>query len=152
MWNEFVARYHYLGYKTLVGAQMRYAVHDRDGWPLAMLGFSTTAWKLGSYILDIVRCHLPEDWVERYNTTPVLIETFVATRRYWSYLEGQLQEADRLLYDDGSAGPCQPAAEKTQPGEKVAGFPVASLATSLHTRRQQRLRPLSFQAGLHDWY
>ena len=32
-WNEFVARYHYLGYKTLVGAQMRYAIHDRDGWP-----------------------------------------------------------------------------------------------------------------------
>ena len=25
---------------------MRYAVHDRDGWPLAMLGFSTAAWKL----------------------------------------------------------------------------------------------------------
>ncbi|MCY4646306.1 MAG: DUF4338 domain-containing protein, partial [Gammaproteobacteria bacterium] len=41
LWNEFVARYHYLGYKTLVGAQMRYAVHDRDGRPLAMLGFST---------------------------------------------------------------------------------------------------------------
>ena len=34
-WNEFVARHHYLGYKTLVGAQMRYAVHDRDGWPIA---------------------------------------------------------------------------------------------------------------------
>ena len=46
LWNEFIARYHYLGYKTLVGAQMRYAVHDRDGWPLAMLGFSTAAWKL----------------------------------------------------------------------------------------------------------
>ena len=45
-WNAFIARYHYLGYKTLVGAQMRYAVHDRDGWPLAMLGFSTAAWKL----------------------------------------------------------------------------------------------------------
>ena len=44
--NEFVARYHYLGYKTLVGTQMRYAVHDRNGWPLAMLGFSTAAWKL----------------------------------------------------------------------------------------------------------
>ena len=39
LWNEFVARYHYLGYKTLVGTQMRYAVHDRNGWPLAMLGF-----------------------------------------------------------------------------------------------------------------
>ena len=46
LWNEFVDRYHYLGYKTLVGAQMRYAVHDRDGRPLAMLGFSTAAWKL----------------------------------------------------------------------------------------------------------
>jgi len=46
LWNEFVARYHYLGYKTLVGAQMRYAVHDRGGRPLAMLGFSTAAWKL----------------------------------------------------------------------------------------------------------
>ena len=45
-WNEFVARYHYLGYKTLVGAQMRYAVHDRNGRPLAMLGFSTAARKL----------------------------------------------------------------------------------------------------------
>ena len=31
LWNEFIARYHYLGYRTLVGAQMRYAVHDRDG-------------------------------------------------------------------------------------------------------------------------
>ena len=46
LWNEFVACYHYLGYKTLVGAQMRYAVHDRGGRPLAMLGFSSAAWKL----------------------------------------------------------------------------------------------------------
>ena len=30
-------------YRTLFGAQMRYAVHDRNGWPLAMLGFSTAA-------------------------------------------------------------------------------------------------------------
>ena len=45
-WNEFVARYHYLGYTPLVGAQMRYAVLARDGTPLAMLGFSTAAWTL----------------------------------------------------------------------------------------------------------
>ena len=120
LWNEFVARYHYLGYKPLVGAQMRYAVRDRNGWPVAMLGFSTAAWKLaprdnfigwtpqlheknlplvvdnprflilpwieipnlGSHILAIVRRRLPEDWTERYNTTPVLIETFVETPRY----------------------------------------------------------------------
>ena len=120
LWNEFIARYHYLGYKTLVGAQMRYAVHDRNGWPLAMLGFSTAAWKLasrdnfigwtpemreknlslvvdnprflilpwveipnlGSHVLALVRRRLPQDWAERYNTTPVLIETFVETPRY----------------------------------------------------------------------
>ena len=46
LWNEYVARYHYLGYTTLVGAQMRYAVHAHDGTPLAMLGFSTAAWTL----------------------------------------------------------------------------------------------------------
>ena len=46
LWNEFVARHHYFGYKTIVGAQMRYAAHDRNGWPLAMLGFSTAAWSL----------------------------------------------------------------------------------------------------------
>jgi len=119
-WNEFIARYHYLGYKALVGAQMRYAVHDRHGAPLARLGFSTAARKLaprdsfigwtpqlreknlplvvdnprflilpwitipnlGSHILSLVRRQLPEDWTGRYNTTPVLIETFVETPRF----------------------------------------------------------------------
>ena len=99
---------------------MRYAVHGCDGWPLAMLGFSTAAWKLaprdnfigwtrqlrkknlpfvvdnwrflilpwikipnlGSHILALIRQRLPDDWTERYNTTPVLIETFVETLRY----------------------------------------------------------------------
>ena len=41
--TEYVARYRYLGYKALVGAQMRYAVHARDGASVAMLGFSTAA-------------------------------------------------------------------------------------------------------------
>ena len=120
LWNEYVARYHYLGYTTLVGAQMRYTVHAGDGTPLAMLGFSTAAWRLaprdnfigwtpelreknlprvvdnprflilpwikipnlGSHILAIVRRQLPVDWTARYNTTPVLIETFVETPRY----------------------------------------------------------------------
>ena len=87
---------------------------------LAMLGFSTAAWKLaprdafigwtpglreknlplvvdnprflilpwikipnlGSHVLATLRRRLPEDWTERYNTTPVLIETFVETPRY----------------------------------------------------------------------
>ena len=33
---------------------------------------------LGSHILAIVRRRLPAEWTERYNTTPVLIETFVS--------------------------------------------------------------------------
>ena len=37
---------------------------------------------LGSHILALVRRHLPEDWAERYNTAPVMIETFVETPRY----------------------------------------------------------------------
>ena len=37
---------------------------------------------LGSYILSLVRRQLPDDWTERYNTTPVLIETFVETPRF----------------------------------------------------------------------
>ena len=37
---------------------------------------------LGSHILAIVRPRLPQDWAERYHTTPVLIETFVETPRY----------------------------------------------------------------------
>ena len=49
LWNEFVARYHYLGFKTLVGALMRYAVHDRNGWPVAMLGFCMAAWTLAPH-------------------------------------------------------------------------------------------------------
>ena len=43
-----IVSYCYLGYKTLVGAQMGYAVHDRDDRPLAILGFSTAARKLAS--------------------------------------------------------------------------------------------------------
>ena len=37
---------------------------------------------LGSHILAIVRRRLPQDWTERYNTNPALIETFVETPRY----------------------------------------------------------------------
>ena len=44
-WNEFIASYH-SATRPWSAAQMRYAVHDRDGSPLAMLGFSTAARKL----------------------------------------------------------------------------------------------------------
>ena len=44
LWNEYVDRYHYLGYKTLPGAQLRYFVKS-DKQILALLGFGAAAWK-----------------------------------------------------------------------------------------------------------
>jgi len=43
-WNEFMARYHYLGYAPLPGAQMRYEVNSDQGRLLALLGFGAAAW------------------------------------------------------------------------------------------------------------
>ena len=48
LWNEYVAQYHCLGYKTVVGGEMRYAVDARDGARLPMLGFFTNARTLGA--------------------------------------------------------------------------------------------------------
>ena len=44
LWNEFVARYHYLGYQPIPGAQQRYFARS-DGRILALLGFGAAAWK-----------------------------------------------------------------------------------------------------------
>jgi hypothetical protein len=43
LWNEFMERYHYLGYAPAAGAQLRYFVHGRDGELLALLGFGAAA-------------------------------------------------------------------------------------------------------------
>ncbi|MCI0484108.1 MAG: DUF4338 domain-containing protein [candidate division NC10 bacterium] len=44
LWNEFIDRYHYLGYSSLAGAQIRYFVKEHDEI-LALLSFSAAAWK-----------------------------------------------------------------------------------------------------------
>jgi hypothetical protein len=44
LWNEFIDRYHYLGYTSLAGAQIRYFVKEHDEI-LALLSFSAAAWK-----------------------------------------------------------------------------------------------------------
>jgi hypothetical protein len=43
LWNEYIDRYHYLGYTPLPGAQMRYFVKS-DNEVLALLGFGAAAW------------------------------------------------------------------------------------------------------------
>lgn len=119
LWNEFIDRYHYLGYKTLPGAQLRYFV-KAEGQILALLGFGAAAWKtaprdnhigwdratrkknlhlvinnarflilpwirsknLASKILSLVSKRISDDWQERYNYRPVLLETFVEKQRF----------------------------------------------------------------------
>lgn len=44
LWNEYIHRYHYLGYQPLPGAQLRYFV-TIDAQPVAALGFAAAAWK-----------------------------------------------------------------------------------------------------------
>lgn len=44
LWNEYIDRYHYLGYTRLPGAQLRYFVRS-GGDMMALLGFGSSAWK-----------------------------------------------------------------------------------------------------------
>jgi len=44
LWNEFIHRYHYLGFKTLPGAQLRYWVMAGNCL-VALLGFGAAAWQ-----------------------------------------------------------------------------------------------------------
>ena len=44
LWNEYIERYHYLGYTALPGAQLRYMACSQ-GRILALLGFGAAAWK-----------------------------------------------------------------------------------------------------------
>ncbi len=45
LWNEYIERYHYLGYQPLPGAQLRYFVYANQQL-VALLGFGAAAWSL----------------------------------------------------------------------------------------------------------
>src|SRR5882672_9544006 len=45
LWNEYIARYHYLGYTPMSGSQMRYNVYAGEQF-VALLSFGASAWKL----------------------------------------------------------------------------------------------------------
>ena len=82
---------------------------------------------LGSHILSLVRRQLPDDWTERYNTTPVLIETFVETPRF----TGALYKASGWTprRDHQGTGPIRPT-HQTGPAEEghLAPTPAEGLA------------------------
>ena len=47
LWNEYIQRYHYLGYTPLSGSQLRYNVFAGDQL-VALLSFGASAWKLAA--------------------------------------------------------------------------------------------------------
>lgn len=144
LWNEYIDRYHYLGYQPLPGAQLRYIAQANDQ-VIALLGFGAAAWKtaprdrfigwtdqqrrdrlhlvvnnarflilpwvqcrnLASRVLAMATRRLPDDWLQRYNYRPVLLETFVEIPRFrgtcyratnWIYL-GETQGRGKLDVD-----------------------------------------------------
>ena len=47
LWNEYIARYHYLGYTPLSGSQMRYEIFSGE-LRVALISFGAGAWKLAA--------------------------------------------------------------------------------------------------------
>jgi hypothetical protein len=45
LWNEFIGRYHYLGYRIMPGAQLRYFIMAQER-VLGAMGFGGAAWKV----------------------------------------------------------------------------------------------------------
>lgn len=45
LWNELIHRYHYMGYKPLAGAQLRYLIYCEQGL-LGAMSFSASAWTI----------------------------------------------------------------------------------------------------------
>ena len=119
LWNEYIERYHYLGYTPLPGAQIRYFIYAGEQL-VALTGFGAAAWQtaprdnfigwnhdqrkknlhlivnnarflilpwiksknLASKILSLTARQLPGDWLERYNTRLLLLESFVEKKRF----------------------------------------------------------------------
>lgn len=52
LWNEYMARYHYLGYTPMSGSQMRWNVFAGEQL-VALLSFGASAWKLAARELVI---------------------------------------------------------------------------------------------------
>jgi hypothetical protein len=118
-WKKLVATHHYLGYRPLCGAQLRYLIGSEQGW-LGALAFSAAAlhlkardrwigWShparqyhlpkvvansrfvlartvrvknLASKVLALAQKRLPQDWAQAYGYKPLLLETYVESKRF----------------------------------------------------------------------
>jgi hypothetical protein len=118
-WKKLVATHHYLGYRPLCGAQLRYLIGCEHGY-VGALGFSAAAlylkarerwigWShaarqyhlpkvvansrfviargvrvknLASKALALAQRRLPQDWAQAYGYKPLLLETYVESKRF----------------------------------------------------------------------
>ena len=118
-WKKLVATHHYLGYRPLCGAQLRYLIGCEQGY-VGALGFSAAAlhlrarerwigWShqarqahlrhvvansrfviargvrvknLASKVLAMAEKRLAKDWHEVYGYSPLLLETYVESKRF----------------------------------------------------------------------
>lgn len=101
LWNELIARYHYLGYQPLVGAQLRYLADDGDRL-LAVLGFSAAAWRVAprDEFIGWTEAQRQAQLHRVVNHSRFLILPWVRVRNLGSSL---LSLAARQLPDDWSA-------------------------------------------------
>lgn len=137
LFNEYVSRYHYLGYKRPFGCYLRYFVENdngllgcilfsgaakalkpRDRWigwnqneRLRNLGFIVNNGRflifpwvkvryLASHVLGRVVRRLREDWQQRWDYRPVLLETFVDPK----YFNGTCYRAAGFEHLGGTSG------------------------------------------------
>ncbi len=120
LWNEYIQRYHYLGYAPMPGDQIRYFLRFAEE-TTALIGFRAAVWKTAprdrfiawsdsqrrknlhlvinnyrflilpwvhssnpaSRILSMTKKRIVEDWFCRYKYSPVIVETFVETPRFY---------------------------------------------------------------------
>jgi hypothetical protein len=118
-WKQLVQRHHYLGYRPLCGAQLRYLIVCEHGY-VGALGLSAAAlylrardrwigWShqarqthlryvvansrfviarqvkvanLASKVLAMVQKRLAKDWQQAYGYRPLLLETYVESKRF----------------------------------------------------------------------
>lgn len=179
LWNEFMAKHHYLGYKRPFGAYLRYFVVAKgcNDEKIGCLLFASSSWalscrdkwigwknwhrakrlnlivsnsrflifpwvkipNLASHVLSLIPKRIGNDWLQKYNFKPVLIETFVDTEKYsgtiykaanWQYL-GQTTGQGRFYKTNQSLGSIK----------DVYVYPLeASFRDTLINGRQSRLK------------
>lgn len=98
LWNEWINRYHYLGYEPCIGANIRYMVWHEDK-AIAMLGFGAAAWQVAPRDTFITWSHEQRKRNLKYivNNTRFLILPWVKSQNLASWI---LSRASKRLQDD----------------------------------------------------